>query len=176
MLYYAVIPSFTTLHLHSSLLQIERLVEKYIEDARHVKLPVTGDTIKAFGLKAKGVIQASADTTPALRTHTEGFTAGDKWHRNFVTRHGMKSVTRHGEGGSVNEQAAAEGMQKVRAACRDYELENIFNVDETGLQYKILPKRTYLASLENRKTARGTKDMKAKERVSAYMYVHERNR
>ena len=44
---------------------------------------------------------------------------------------------------------------------------NIFNVDETGVYYRLLPKRTYLSRTEKRKTARGTKGMKAKDRVSA---------
>ena len=32
-----------------------------------------------------------------------------------------------------------------------------------------MPKRSYLSTHEGRKTARGTKDMRAKDRVSAYM-------
>ena len=60
-------------------------------------------------------------------------------------------------------------MEAIRLACLDYDMENIFNVDETGTFFRLLPKRTYLSTAENRKTARGTKAMKAKDRVSAYM-------
>ena len=48
-------------------------------------------------------------------------------------------------------------------------MENIFNVDEEDIFFRLLPKRTYLSRAENRKTAMGTKAMKAKDRVSAYM-------
>ena len=75
----------------------------------------------------------------------------------------------HDEAGSVDADATAEGLRKVREACQEYELANIFNVDETGIFCKLLPNRTYLSHAENRKTARGTKGMKAKDRVSVYM-------
>lgn len=60
----------------------------------------------------------------------------------------MTSVTLHGEGGSDDEKAGVEGVLKVRTACLSYELANTFNVIETGLQYKILSKMTYVASHE----------------------------
>ena len=54
-------------------------------------------------------------------------------------------------------------------ACLDYDMEYIFNVDETGIFFRPLPKRTNLSTAQNRTTDRGTKAMKAKDRESAYM-------
>ncbi|CAN0446129.1 unnamed protein product, partial [Ascophyllum nodosum] len=48
---------------------------------------------------------------------------------------------------------------------------NIYNVDETGLFYRVLPRQTYLAPSENHKTARGVKSMKAKELFTTYICV-----
>lgn len=53
--------------------------------------------------------------------------------------------------------------------CKKYELANIFNVDETEIFYRLPPNRIYLSTTENKKTARGTKAMKAKDRVSVYI-------
>ena len=50
-----------------------------------------------------------------------------------------------------------------------YSLENIYNVDETGLIFKLFPKNTYISMHENRKTVRGTKSMKAKDRITSYL-------
>ena len=81
----------------------------------------------------------------------------------------MSSTVPHGEAGSVDVEYIAEGMEAIRLTCLDYDMENIFNVDETGIFFRLLPKRTYLSIAENRKTARGTKAMNAKDCVSAYM-------
>ena len=43
-----------------------------------------------------------------------------------------------------------------------------YNVDKYGLLFRCLPRRTYLASPETRKTARGCKAMKAKYRITGY--------
>lgn len=60
-------------------------------------------------------------------------------------------------------------MEAVRKECANYDLKNIFNVGETGLFLKLLPKRSYFPAYESLKTSRGTKGMKAnklRERVS----------
>ena len=61
-------------------------------------------------------------------------------------------------------------MEDVREKCKEYALENIFNVDETGIFYRWLPNRTSLSKEEKRKTVKGKKGMEVKDRVSAYMY------
>ena len=83
--------------------------------------------------------------------------------RSFLLRQGMSSTVLHGEAGSVDVESIAEGMEAIRLACLDYDMENTFNVDETGIFFRLLPKRTHLSTAENRKTARGTKAIKAKD-------------
>ena len=75
----------------------------------------------------------------------------------------------HGEAGSVDKEAIKKGMEEVRALCEKYPARFIFNVDETGLQWKLMPRCTYLSVSEDRKTARGSKSMYFKDRLSAYM-------
>ena len=60
-------------------------------------------------------------------------------------------------------------MSEIREACKKYPPSRIFNVDETGILWKLMPRRTYLSSRGNRKTVRGTKGMQFKDRVSAFM-------
>ena len=59
--------------------------------------------------------------------------------------------------------------QEVYIDYGKYDLDNIFNVDETGLFYRLLSRRSYLASEENRKTVRGVTGMKARDCGIAYI-------
>lgn len=151
------------------LLQIDKHVLELVEQARKVPLPVTRESIQSFGMASRDKLIAAESTSAEDKNKLENFGASLKWARNFISRHGMSSIVLHGEAGSVDDEAIADDMEAIRAACLNYEIDNIFNVDETGIFFRLLPKNTYLSTSENRKTARGTKSMKAKDRVSAYM-------
>lgn len=86
--------------------------------------------------------------------------SGAPWHaeRNTAWR-GRQCEPKH--------PTIAKGMEQIRKACEDYSPNHLLNVDETGLVYVTLPKKTYLSTVENRRTARGTKGMKAKDLLSA---------
>ena len=60
-------------------------------------------------------------------------------------------------------------MEKVIEACKKYPSARIFNVDETGMFWRLMPRRSYLSTSEDLKTVRGTKGMHLKDRVSAFM-------
>ncbi len=47
-------------------------------------------------------------------------------------------------------------------------MNNVYNMDETGLFFKLLPNSSYIKA-EDRKTERGIKLMKAKGRVTLYV-------
>ena len=48
-------------------------------------------------------------------------------------------------------------------------MECIYNVDETGLFYCLLPRKTYITAMEERSSVRGTKGMASKDRITAYL-------
>ena len=81
---------------------------------------------------------------------------------------GWNSRRLHGEAGSVDKAAAEPLMERIRAAVQEYGLEYTYNMDETGLFFKLLPNRAYVKK-EEVKVARGTKLMKAKDRVTLYV-------
>ena len=76
-----------------------------------------------------------------------------------MNRNKIQSARLHGEAGSVDKEAIKEAMEEPRALCAKYPARLIFNVDETGLQWKLMPRRTYLSTSEYRKTAWGSKGM-----------------
>lgn len=84
----------------------------------------------------------------------------------FVARNNLKSPILHGEAGSIDDEAVAEAMKEVREICQNYAPDNIFNVDEIGLSYKLLPWRTFLAHGEHRKRVRAVNYVRAKDHIS----------
>lgn len=76
----------------------------------------------------------------------------------------------HGEAGSVdiNQPEIKETINQIIEEIKKYGMNNVYNMDETGLFYKCLPNRCYVKE-ENVKTARGTKLMKAKDRLTLYV-------
>ena len=77
------------------------------------------------------------------------FKGSNGWVRNFVDRHNMHNVLTVGEMGSNNQEAAKDYVDSFRDELiqRGISPRNIVNVllniDETGIVYKSVPKRTY---------------------------------
>lgn len=58
-------------------------------------------------------------------------------------------------------------------AIGGYTPENVFNMDETGLFYCVLPARSYeLEGGDSRQSGRGTKSMRAKDRVTLVLCLN----
>ena len=149
--------------------KVDKLVMEFVEEARKAPLPVTRATIQSFRVADRDKLLAAASTAADDKKKLELFGGSEKWVCSFLLRHGMSSTVLHREAGSVDIESIAEGMEAIRSACQDYDMENIFNVDDADIFFRLLPKRTYLSRAENRKTAMGRKAMKAKDRVPAYM-------
>src|SRR5947209_4986674 len=62
------------------------------------------------------------------------------WLDRFKKRHSIKQHTRHGEAGSVLE-STEEDIKALRAIAGEYPEGDIYNMDETGLFWKMMPSR-----------------------------------
>jgi len=140
-----------------------------LTEARSCGLPVNRSSIQAFRRKAKASLLAKASTA-AERGELDGFCASEGWAKKFVSRNNLSSTKLHGQAGSgVDDAAIADELRKVREKIAEYPPENIINCDETAIQYRMLPRCTYIAPAEDRKTVRGVKGMSFKERVTLYV-------
>lgn len=81
---------------------------------------------------------------------------GFKWH--FCKRHNLRSISVQGEQGSADIIAACEFQNDFKKVLAEYYTEQIFNCDETGLQYRLLPRKTLVSLFEKR--AEGRKNVK----------------
>ena len=64
-------------------------------------------------------------------------------------------------------------MQELPAAVKEIPLSMVYNMDETGIFYRMGPNRTYLLQNEDRATVCGTELQKHKSRFTAVFYVNE---
>lgn len=62
----------------------------------------------------------------------------------------------------------AADIEEMRLRLQDLCAECVFNIEETGI-FKVFLRRTYVLSGEDLRSLRGTKAMKAKESITAYV-------
>lgn len=94
------------------------------------KIPVSGDILKQ---KAEVF---------ALQMNVNGFKFNDGSLCNFKNRNDLK-FKMCGESGTVDDSVVAEYQNgKLQSLLLQFSPENIFNCDETGLSYKLLPEKT----------------------------------
>ena len=75
--------------------------------------------------------------------HIEGFKCNPSWIGRFKKRHSVGSKIISGESNSVNMITVNDWISNEWPRLhQDYEEKDIFNADETGLFYKMLPNRT----------------------------------
>jgi len=73
----------------------------------------------------------------------------------------------HGEAADVDLIALADGIEKLLEEISNYHPENVYIMDETGLNFHLLPRQTYVHKTE--KNVRGTESLKSKDRVTLYI-------
>jgi hypothetical protein len=107
---------------------------------------------------------------------SKGFRASRGFIWNLLNRHELVGVSLHGEKNEVSEEEAEDLMRPFRVELEELvskysiPLERIFNADQFGLFFQKLPNRIYCNKKE-RRTIRGVKQMKDKNRISSMCCV-----
>lgn len=65
----------------------------------------------------------------------------DGWLAASKHRHGIKEYKSHGESGSVDVQQGELEMEKIQKILANYDLDDIYNMDETGYYFALQPDR-----------------------------------
>ena len=73
----------------------------------------------------------------------------------------------HGKAGDIDPTSVSSRMEELRTIMTNFEPKNIYKEDETGLLYRMIPTRTYMAAEEEAHDTRGTSCMRRKERITA---------
>nr|XP_024218404.1 jerky protein homolog-like [Halyomorpha halys] len=115
--------------------------------------PLSGPLIKAKATSLHSSLNAEGD-----------FHASEGWLHRWKKRHGIQQFTISGEKLSADQEAATAFIDLFRNILVNEELstEQVYNLDETGLNFKMLPNKTLAA--KNNKNIVGYK--LAKERLT----------
>uniref|UniRef100_A0A8C4QLX5 HTH CENPB-type domain-containing protein n=1 Tax=Eptatretus burgeri TaxID=7764 RepID=A0A8C4QLX5_EPTBU len=118
--------------------------------------------IRAKGIPLNGPLLVKKAKAFAELLNLEDFKASDGWLDKFKKRHGLKFKVRAGEAESVPEETTRRWIREVLPKhLEGWSPENVFNCDESGLFWKMLPNRTLARKGEE---CHGAK--KSKERVT----------
>jgi hypothetical protein len=111
-------------------------------------------------------IEKAKQIAAALSIPEDDFKASWQWLQKFRARKGLQEVLLHGEGGEVdkNNPALLAQLDALYDIIKEYDPEQVYNMDETGLFYRQLPQYSLLMPNEDVSTVRGKK--KIKDRVT----------
>jgi hypothetical protein len=108
---------------------------------------------------------AKAKNIACLSISETNFKASWQWLSRFRMRRGSQKMLLHGEGAEVNKSdPRLFALDDLYAIIAQYDPKNVYNMDEIGLFFRLLPRYSLLMPDENIATIRGKK--KSKDWVS----------
>jgi len=136
--------------------ELEDMLYIWIDNMRRARLPVSPSLAIA---KVKSIAFT-------LSISDSDFKASWQWLSRFRTRRGLQKMFLHGEGAEVdkNDPKLLSALEELYSIIVQYDPENVYNMDEIGLFFRLLPRCSILMPNEDISSTRGKK--KAKDRVS----------
>lgn len=144
--------------------EMERLLVIWIEDQHQRRIPLSLLLIQEKARSLFSDVKQRLGESSTSVDEPQTFTASHGWFSRFKERANLHNVKVVGEAASADEEAVRTFAATLAPLIADenYSLEQVFNVDETGLFWKRMPDRTYISREE--KTASGFKA--AKDRLT----------
>ena len=138
------------------MVRVEKMVYTWMSHRKHQGLSVTYDDARKKALDVYEHLKGQEEDKSAV----PDFIASAGWFHKFKARFAFHSVKKSGEAKSADEEAAAAYPARLKQIMEEggYLPQQVFNMDETGLQWKKMPERTYIAKEE--KVAPGFKAFK----------------
>ena len=138
---------------------MEQKLVKWLEIIRIWKFPVTKSLIQAKAIQIHSTLQQQHGSS---EEKIKEFHASDGWFDRFKHRFKIRSCKIVDESGSSKVEECKEQLDKLGREMENFDPENIYNVDEAALFFKMLPNFTYCLPPES--NVRGTKQ--SKDRVT----------
>ena len=148
--------------------EIDQHLFQWVQMARSARLPVSSASLSAKAHHIRELL-LSQNNSPQQKEALIQFSASSTWVGRFTARHALRSVRLHGKAGSVTISDVSQGIAQFCENLSTYDVDNIYNQDETGLFFKLFPKQSYVLESEGGKTLRGITGMGAKDRVTLFV-------
>lgn len=144
-----------TLH-NSKSIDVDRVLMEWIRQRRSENFPLD-----------RAVIMAQAKSFHAELNISTPCDYSTGWYNKFKNRHGLRLVQISGEKASADFEAADSFIKEFEDIITQLKLspEQVYNVDETALFWRYVPRKTYVTPKET--SASGFKDSKERLTVMA---------
>lgn len=118
--------------------KMEDILKEWFISARSANIPISGNVLREKALCI------------AAKLNMDNFTASNGWVDRFKQRHNVVYKAICGESKSVDPQTVSHWKEsQVPELIKDYTPKDIFNADETGLFFNVLPSKTMTFKGEN---------------------------
>ncbi|XP_023210893.1 tigger transposable element-derived protein 1-like, partial [Centruroides sculpturatus] len=132
---------------HGIIAEMETMLKLWCDNQVNVKnCPVDQNTVCS---QAKLIFERLKEDAGEVAKDEE-FKASNGWFNRFKSRCNWHSIAGSGEAASADKEAASYYPEKFKAMIDEggCTSQTIFNIDETGLFWKKMPKRTFIAHEE----------------------------
>jgi hypothetical protein len=134
-----------TLKRSAEILAKKEDVNRAAKRQRTVKYPLMETALYRWFITYQDQVNMSGDLTKEkvvyflaeLYPDHGAFEFSNGWLESFKNRCGIKSYRRFGESGSVNMAMIEESLPQIHLTLDQYERRDIYNMDETGLFYRM---------------------------------------
>jgi hypothetical protein len=130
----------------SSFAELETVLFTWYQQAQASNIPIDGTTLRE---KAKII---------AAQLNIDNFSAFNGWVSRFKDRHGLVFKKLAGESAEVSEESTDAWLESLPFLMGGYETRNVYNADETGLFFNVLPDRTLACKVESCHGGKHSKD------------------
>ena len=130
--------------------ELEEILAKWLKNVRSQNVPVSGMLVKVvyivyFIQNSVNFIPISKEKAQEIAEYLEisEFNVSQGWLTRFKDRHSIVFKTIQGEAGAVDFESLRDWQEKVlKNKISKFSPDDIFNADETGLFYHLLPNKT----------------------------------
>jgi len=126
--------NMTCLRTTDSGKMIDRAVIDFVATARAARYPLSGVELQQTAIEL------------AKEMNIQGFRASRGWLQKLQKRYKLKFRVYSGEGAAVDQDAVENFRLLLKDTCKDYCPRDIYNMDETGLQFKLVQQKSIAGS------------------------------
>ena len=126
--------------------EVEEALVSWLKFAQSQNTPISGP-----------VLQTKAEEL-ATEFGYDDFKCSTGWLSRFKVRHDIVFRKLCDESAVVDEEIASSWREQLESILTDYEPKDVFNADETGLVFKLLPDRTFAFKGEDCKGGKKSKE------------------
>ena len=117
---------------------VEEALYMWFYSKRALNIPISDDLLRDKVKDFCDLFKCEEE----LREKIDNFRCSNGWLAKFKSRYNIKSFKIHGESGDVDRSELVKQRKALKKITNNYKLEDIYNMDETSLFYRLLPTST----------------------------------